>query len=167
MQSKKEIPQRKIDNYFNYYSEKAPTLTSRIMQEICAFGIFFCILGLSWSIPFPHFNFLGQYNSFFNWTSFVIAFSIFYYSKLSPVLSYMMLFLTLIFTYFISKIALHQTNYNAGQLYFLLLFAFGIVRYAILKVSGKNSTLKMELLFVLIGPIWAFHFLLKKLPVKY
>ncbi|MVN21038.1 DUF962 domain-containing protein [Mucilaginibacter arboris] len=166
---KKETSQRKIDSYFNYYSEKFPNLNSKIINGICAIGMYFGLLGLSWSIPFPHFNFLGQYNSYFNWASFVIAFSIYYYSKLSPLLSYLMLFLALVFTYVISLLASYQLKNGliAVQFYFLILFVCGLVHYLAYKTSGKSSTLKMELLFILIGPIWVFHFMLKKFNIRY
>lgn len=166
---KKEIQQRQIDKYFNYYSEKAPTSNSRIIQGACAFGIYFSLIGLSWSIPFPHLNFLGQYNSYFNWASFVIAFSIYYYSKLSPALSYLMLFLTLVFAYIISLLEAYFSNNNIllGQVCFFILFVCGIISYLTYKKAGKSSTLKMEFLFILIGPVWFFHFLLKKWKIKY
>lgn len=166
---KKEVPQRKLDNYFNYYSETSATWIRRIINGISAFAMFFGLLGLAWSIPFPHLNFLGQYNNYFNWASFVIAFSIYYYSKLSPLLSYLMLFLTLIFTYVISKLQFYYPGNNLIliQSYLLILTIGAIVRYATCIVTSKNSILKLELLFVLIGPIWVWHFLLKKWNVKY
>lgn len=168
-QMKKEVPQQTLQHYFNYFSEKAPTLVSKMIQGISAAGLFFGLLGLLWSIPFPHLNFLGQYNSYFNWASFGIAFTVYYYSKLSPLLSYLMLFLTLVFAYVISLVEIHFTKGNLilTQLYLLIFIAFAVIRYLTLKMSGKNSTLKMELLFILIGPIWFLHFILKKLSIKY
>ena len=165
---KKELPQRILDSYFNYYSESAPALTDKIVHGICALSLYFSLLGLNWSIPFPHLNFLGQYNSYLNWASFVIAFSIYYYSKLSPLFSYLMLFLALIFTYIITILERQLNNkLLMGELFFLILFVCLLVRYVTYKRAGKNSTLKMDLLFILIGPIWLLHFLLKKWLVKY
>ncbi len=166
---KKEIPQRKLDSYFNYYSENPSTQTGTIINGSLAFAMYFGLLGLAWSIPFPHINFLGRYNNYFNWASFVIAFSIYYYSRLSPIMSYLMLFLTLIFTYLIAELQLHYAGNNPIliQLYLLILIICAIARYVTYKIAGKNSILKMELLFVLIGPVWVLHFLLKKWKVKY
>lgn len=166
---KKEISQREIDNYFSYYNNNAPTLTSKIIQGFCSVCIYFGLIGFCWSIPFPHFSFLGQYNSYFNWASFIIAFTIYYYTKLSPFLSYLILFLTLIFTYIISLLQTQHSGNNLflAQIYFLILFTCGIIRYITYKTNGKNSTLKMEFLFILIGPGWVFHFVLKQLLIKY
>lgn len=165
---KKEISQRKVDRYFNHYSDTAPTTNSKIIQGICAWVAFFSLLGSSWSVPFPQLHFLGQYNSYFNWASFVIAFSIYYYSKLSPLLSYIMLFLTLIFTYVITILE-KQLNNNLlmTNIFFLILTTCIFLQFVANKKAGKSSPLKMGFLFIWIGPIWLLHFLLKKWSVKY
>lgn len=165
---KKEIPKRKIDNYFDYYSDVAPSANSKITQGICAWIAFFSLLGLSWSVPFPQLHFLGRYNSYFNWASFVIAFSIYYYSKLSPILSYAMLFLTLVFSYVITILE-RQLNNNTliANIFFLILVLCVFLQFATNKKAGKSSPLKMGFLFIWIGPIWTLHFLLKKWSVKY
>jgi len=166
--SKKSTQERKIDTYFNYWSDKYPKPIDRIIGGICAIVMFFSLLGLSWSVPFPYLHFLGQYNSYFNWASFVIAFSIYYYSGLSPVLSYLMLFLALLFTYFITILEKQLNNrLLMFEMFFLILIVCFLVRYLMDKIAGKSSTLKMELLFILIGPVWSFHFLLKKLNISY
>jgi small basic protein len=165
---KKEITQRPIDHYFTQYSEKYSTDKNRITQGICAWLAYFGLLGLSWSVPFPQLSFLGQYNSYFNWASFVIAFSIYYYSKLSPLLSYVMLFLTLVFTYIITVLERQFSNpLFMSAVFFLILLIAYLVHYLSEKKTGKNSMLKTELFFVLIGPVWTVHFVLKKWSVKY
>ncbi len=165
---KKEIPKRKVDTYFDYYSDATPTVSSKIIQGICAWVAFFSLLGLSWSVSFPQLHFLGKYSSYFNWASFVIAFSIYYYSKLSPILSYAMLFLTLVFSYIITVLE-RQLNNNSlmANIFFLILAVCVFLQFAANKKAGKNSQLKMGFLFVWIGPIWVLHFLLKKWLVKY
>lgn len=165
---KKEIPQRKIDIYFAYYSDAAPSTNSKIIQGTCAWVAFFSLLSLSWSVPFPQLHFLGKYSSYFNWASFVIAFSIYYYSKLSPILSYAMLFLTLVFSYIITVLE-RQLNNNSlmANILFLILAVCIFLQFATNKKAGKKSPLKMGFLFIWIGPIWTLHFLLKKYSVKY
>lgn len=169
MSLKNKIPERQIDQYFNYYSDESLTTAHRIVQGFCAFGIYFCLLGFSWSIPFPHLQFLGQYNSYFNWASFVIAFSIYYYSRLSPLLSYAMLFLALVFSYVLTLIAAKPFvgGLDKAQFYFLGFVLFQIIRQIALILAGKRSTFKTEFLFIWIGPIWIIHFLLKKFSINY
>lgn len=159
---------RKLDIDFDYYSKKYPSLNSRIIQGTCAFVIYFSILGLCWALPFPYLHFLGQYNSYFNWASFVIAFSIYYYSNLSPLLSYLMLFLALLFTYLISIIEKKiNNNLQMGELFSVILLLALIVHHFSYKTIAENNLPKTLLNFVLIGPIWTLSFLLKKFKVKY
>ena len=78
---------RQVDVYFAQYSENHQNPTNKLIHWICVPLIVFSLFGLIWAIPFPHLNFLGSYNGFFNWDSFLIAFAIYYYYKLSPMLS--------------------------------------------------------------------------------
>ncbi len=160
--------QRKLDIDFDYYSNIYPSPNSRIFQAVCAFVIYFSILGLCWALPFPYLHFLGQYNSYFNWASFVIAFSIYYYSNLSPLLSYLMLFLALVFTYLISIIEKQiNNNVQMGVVFGVILLSALIVHHFSYKTITQNNLQKTVLNFMLIGPIWALSFLLKKIKVKY
>src|SRR5580700_10645698 len=92
-------PKRPVDIYFDKYAESHQTSTNKLIHWICVPLIVFSLLGLVWAIPFPHINFLGRFNGFFNWASFLIAFSVYYYYKLSPVLSYLMLLIVFSFSY--------------------------------------------------------------------
>lgn len=159
---------RQLDTYLDYYNQKYPTQNNRIVQGICAFGISLAILGLSWALPFPHLVFLGQYNSYFNWASFVIAIVIYYYSNLSPLLSYMMLFLALIFTYLISIIEKQFPNHlQMGELFGLILLLSLLLHYQHNKRISTNNSMQIELGFVWIGPIWALSLLLKRFRIKF
>ena len=82
---------RPVDIYFNEYADNLKTTTQKFINGIGFSLMVFSALGMAWAIPFPYLKFLGQYNGFFNWASFLIAISIYYYYKLSPVLSYLIL----------------------------------------------------------------------------
>jgi len=131
--------------------------------------IVFSLLGLSWAIPFPYIKFLGQYNSFFNWSSFLIAFAIYYYYRLSPVLSYMMLLILFAFTYVISLLAgWHTSGGPALWLLSLVIFVLAwIGQFVGHKIEGKKPSFLDDLKFLLIGPIWLLHFVYKRLNIKY
>src|SRR5271170_4764375 len=90
---------RTVDIYFDKYAESHQNHTNKTIHWICVPLIVFSILGLVWAIPFPYIKFLGEYNGFFNWASFLIAFSIYYYYKLSPTLSYVMFLVLFAFCY--------------------------------------------------------------------
>ena len=94
----KQAQSRPVDVYFDKYSESHQNHTNEIIHWICVPAIVFSLFGLIWAIPFPYLEFMGKYNGYVNWASFLIAFAIYYYYKLSPVLSYFMLLLIMLFS---------------------------------------------------------------------
>jgi len=163
-------PQRPVDKYFAQYAEHHQNLTNKLIHWICVPLIVFSIFGLLWAIPFPHLKFLGQYNGFFNWASFLIAFSIYYYYKLSPMLSYAMLMVLLIFSYGVSELALWQTAGGGPALWLSCLVIFvlsWIGQFIGHKIEGKKPSFLDDLKFLLIGPIWLLHFIFKKYSIRY
>jgi hypothetical protein len=82
---------RPVEVYFNRLNASHQNPTNRLLHFICIPLMLFGILGIAWAIPFPYIKFIGSYNGFFNWASFLIAFSVYYTLKLSPNLSYTML----------------------------------------------------------------------------
>ncbi|HEY4194388.1 MAG TPA: Mpo1-like protein [Mucilaginibacter sp.] len=160
---------RPIDVYFAKYNESHQNPTNKLIHWICVPLIVFSIMGLLWAIPFPHLKFLGSYNGFVNWASFLIAFSIYYYYKLSPVLSYFMLLVLMIFSYGVIQLAeLEKAGGPALWLVCSILFVLSWVGQFIgHNIEGKKPSFLDDLKFLLIGPIWLMHFILKKLSIKY
>jgi uncharacterized membrane protein YGL010W len=160
---------RPIDIYFDQYSEHHQNPTNKLIHWICVPLIVFSIFGLVWAIPFPNLKFLGSYNGYFNWASFLIAFAIYYYYKLSPVLSYFMLFVLMGFSYGIIELAEWQkAGGPALWLACLVIFVLAwIGQFIGHKIEGKKPSFLDDLKFLLIGPIWLLYFILKKLSVKY
>ena len=70
----KQIQPRKVDVYFDKYSESHQNHTNEVIHWICVPLIVFSLFGLVWEIPFPHLEFLGRYNAYLNFASFLIAF---------------------------------------------------------------------------------------------
>ena len=162
-------PKQLVDVYFDKYAESHQNPTNKLIHWICVPLIVFSLLGLVWAIPFPHLNFLGQYNGYFNWASFLIAFAIYYYYKLSPILSYFMLLLIFAFTYGIIQL---ETWGNASGpalwLSCLIVFVLAWVgQFVGHKIEGKKPSFLDDIKFLLIGPIWLLHFILVKIKMKY
>jgi uncharacterized membrane protein YGL010W len=160
---------RTVDVYFAKYAECHQNKTNVAIHFICVPLIVFSILGLVWSIPFPYFKFLGSYNGVFNWASFLIAFSIYYYLKLSPVLSYLMLFILFGFSYGIIQLEQwYKTGGPALWLVCLIIFLISWVGQLIgHKIEGKKPSFLDDIKFLLISPIYLIHLILKRLAVKY
>jgi len=163
------IEKRPVNIYFDKYAESHQNPTNKLIHWICVPLIVFSLLGLIWAIPFPHLGFLGQYNSFINWASLLIAFSIYYYYRLSPMLSYLMLLIVFAFSYGIIDLVNWQKAggpplWETSLIIFVMAWAGQFIGH---KIEGKKPSFLDDLKFLLIGPIWLLHFVLKKLSIRY
>lgn len=167
--TQKKIEKKQVDIYFDKYAESHQNTTNELIHWICVPLIVFSLLGLVWAIPFPYLKFLGRYNGFVNWASFLIAFAIYYYYKLSPVLSYFMLLIIFAFSYAI--IGLEYWSKTGGPQIWqscLVIFVLSwIGQFVGHKIEGKKPSFLDDVKFLLIGPIWLLHFILLRLKVKY
>jgi uncharacterized membrane protein YGL010W len=160
---------RPVDIYFDKYAESHQNKTNKTIHWICVPLIVFSLFGLVWAIPFPQLNFLGQYKDLFNWASFLMAFSIYYYYKLSPILSYLMLLI--VFAFGFGIIELNQWQASGGpalwQVCLTIFVVSWIGQFIGHKIEGKKPSFLDDLKFLLIGPIWLLHFVLRKVSIRY
>jgi len=160
---------RAVDIYFAQYAQSHHKPANKIIHWICVPLIVFSIMGLIWAIPFPYIKFLGRYNGYFNWASFLVAFSIYYYYKLSPVLSYLMLLVLFGFSYGIIDLADWQKAggpalWQVCLAIFVLSWAGQFIGHLI---EGKKPSFLDDIKFLFIGPIWLLHFILEKFSIRY
>lgn len=161
---------RQIDLYFNKYSESHQDPTNKLIHWICVPLIVFSLFGLIWAMPFPHLDFLGKYNGYINWASFLIGFSIYYYYRLSPVLSYAMLLIIFGFAAIIVTLEKmnQQNNWPAMWQVCLGIFILAwIGQFIGHKIEGKKPSFIDDIKFLLIGPLWLLHFIFKRLGLPY
>jgi hypothetical protein len=97
--------QRPIDIYFPLYNERYPSVGDKLILSIVLMFFYFAVMGLVWIIPFPHLKWLGSYNGYFSWASFLIAALMYYWYKQSPMLSYFLLLILFAFSYGTSQLA--------------------------------------------------------------
>jgi uncharacterized membrane protein YGL010W len=164
-----KAPQRPIDALFEQYAENHRDDTNKFIHWICVPLIVFSLFGLLWAIPFPHLSFLGSYNGYFNWASFALAFCIYYYFRLSPILSYIMLLILLLFAWLITLLVGWQSA-DGPALWLVCIAVFVIAwigQFIGHKIEGKKPSFLTDLKFLLIGPIWLLHFVFKKFSLKY
>jgi uncharacterized membrane protein YGL010W len=158
-----------VDVLFDKYAESHQNPSNEIIHWICVPLIVFSLLGLVWAIPFPHIGFLGRYNGYLNWASFLIAFSVYYYLKLSPVLSYLMLLLIFGMSMIIVQLEKWETS-GGPALWLVCLVIFVIAwigQFLGHKIEGKKPSFLDDVKFLLIGPIWLLHFICKKVGLRY
>jgi len=165
----KAAPKREVDVLFDKYAESHQHPSNELIHWICVPLIVFSLLGLIWAIPFPYLGFLGKYNGFVNWASFVIAFSGYYYYRLSPVLSYMMILLVFVMALFI--VLLEKWAFAGGPAVWLVCAVIFVLawigQFIGHKIEGKKPSFLEDVKFLLIGPIWLLHFLCLKTGLKY
>ena len=165
----KATPKSEIDILFDKYAESHQDPTNKLIHWICVPLIVFSILGLVWTIPFPHLEFLGKYNGFVNWASFLIAFSIYYYYRLSPVMSYFMLLSVFVMSFLI--VQLEKVEASGGPAVWLVCAVIFVLawigQFIGHKIEGKKPSFLDDVKFLLIGPIWLIHFICKKIGVRY
>nr|WP_294876660.1 Mpo1-like protein [uncultured Pedobacter sp.] len=158
-----------VDVLFDKYAESHQNPSNEIIHWICVPLIVFSLLGLVWAIPFPHIGFLGRYNGYLNWASFLIAFSVYYYLKLSPVLSYLMLLL--IFGMSMVIVQLEKWEVSGGPALWLVCLVIFVIawigQFIGHKIEGKKPSFLDDVKFLLIGPIWLLHFICKKVGLRY
>ena len=163
-----KVPQREIDILFAEYAATKQHPSNRLIHWVCIPLMIFSILGLAWSIPFPHLGFLGRYNGFLNWASFLIAFAGYYYYRLSPVLSYMMLLL--VFALSLVVVQFEKWALAGGPALWLVCVVVLLIAVAGLfigqKIEGKRTAFLNSVKFVLIGPIWLLEIFSIKIGLK-
>jgi uncharacterized membrane protein YGL010W len=158
-----------VDMLFDKYAESHQNHTNETIHWVCVPLIVFSLLGLVWAIPFPHLEFLGRYNGYVNWASFLIAFSVYYYYRLSPVMSYLMLLL--IFGMSILIVQLEKVEAAGGPALWLVCLVIFVLawigQFIGHKIEGKKPSFLEDVKFLLIGPIWLLHFICKKVGLRY
>ena len=126
--------------------------------------VVFSLLGITWGIPFPYLKFLGNYNGFFNWASFLIAAAVYYYYQKFPSLSFAVFFLLFVFAYGIMQLADWQKKGGPSLLLIsaIVFVIAAVLQFTNLKLKNGKPSITDWLKFMIISPIWLVHFLFKK-----
>lgn len=156
---------RKIDQLFAEYAESHQNQTNKLIHWIYVPLIFWSILGFISLIPAPHFCFL--YFCCINIASIIALLIVtLFYFRLSWRIGFIMIFIMLVMEhpiYLINVESIHQS-----WIYFLGVFILSwIGQFYGHKIEGNKPSFLKDLQFLLIGPIWLLHFILKKLNFKY
>ena len=164
----KAIDEKEVDSLIREYAATRQHPSNVLIHFVCIPLGMFSILGLIWSFPFPYLEFLGKYNGYVNWASFLIAFAIYYYYRLSAVFSYMMLLL--VFAMSLIVVQFEKWELLGGPALWLLSAVLLLMASAGLligrKIEGKQSSFLTHVKFMLIGPIWILKLLSDKIGFK-
>lgn len=156
---------RKIDLLFAEYAESHRNATNKLIHWICVPLIFFSILGFISLIPAPHFCF-----RFFGCISVVsiaavILVTVFYF-RLSWRIGALMILAMLFLEYLVYRINIQLLR--DSWIVFASIFVISWVgQFYGHKIEGKKPSFLKDLQFLLVGPIWLLHFILKKSRIRY
>jgi hypothetical protein len=159
------VEQRPVDRDFEEYESVYRGAKNSYILLIAVPLMMFGLMALIWAIPFPHIAFLGKYNGYLNWASFLIAGLIYYHLRLSPMVSYLLLFMLFGFSYGI--IQLEQVE-KAGDMQLwlagLILSTFGTG----LQIWIFNNTKAVHAINLLkVSSTWFIVTILKAIKLKY
>ncbi len=156
---------RKIDLLFAEYSESHRNFTNKVIHWICVPLIFWTILGFISYIPTP--NIYLKYFGYLSIASAIalILVSIFYF-RLSWRIAFIMVFVMLLMEHFVSL-----ANVTLGRKSWILFLSVFVITWILQfvghKIEGKKPSFLKDIQFLLIGPIWLLHFIMKKLGIRY
>ncbi|MVN90096.1 hypothetical protein [Mucilaginibacter aquatilis] len=157
---------RPVDKHFDEYSLVQKQFMLPV--PVLCFAIVLTLFGLVtfiWALPFPYISFLGRYNGYINWASFLIAFSIYYLLRLSPLVSYVMLFMLFAFSYGIIQLEGWQKA-GGPELWLVGLVAL-IVGLALQLLTYRSFNFNRRLRLLMLAPLWLIVSIIKKLNFKH
>ncbi|MCJ8210305.1 hypothetical protein MUY27_11350 [Mucilaginibacter sp. RS28] len=166
---KKETPVPPAEKKYQLFEGFAVGSESRKLQLLLIPLGLFGLMGVLWAIPFPQLKFLGEYNAYFNWASFFIAVIIYVHLKMSPLVSYLLLFMLFAFSYGI--IQLEQWHEQGGLsvalvagIVLLIFLSAEWILYT--KVKEKYQAASF-ITTIVNSPTWLMVVLAKKLKMNY
>lgn len=156
---------RKIDLLFAEYAESHQNKTNKLIHWICVPLIFWTIIGFISIIPSP--QIFIQYFGMISVVSIIaiVLVSIFYF-RLSWRIALIMIFVMLLMEHFVYAINV-QFERKSWILFLSIFIITWIFQFIGHKIEGKKPSFLKDLQFLLIGPIWLLHFILKKLNIPY
>lgn len=153
---------KSINDWLNEYGESHQNPTNKLVHWICVPTIFFCVVGLLYSVK------LGLTippGLELNLAIVALALVVVYYIRLSPTLSVGMLLFSVVCLYLAN--AIEQSGLVLWQVCLGLFVAAWIGQFWGHSVEGKRPSFFKDLQFLLIGPAWLMSFVYSKLGVRY
>ena len=152
---------KKINYLLDQYGESHKNGTNKLIHWICVPAIFFSIVGLVSIIPFPwEINIYEGIN--LSWALFALILVLLYYVSLSVPLSLGMLLFSIGCLFLCSQINVSKYSLWIYIGIFAVSWVFQFIGH---NIEGKKPSFLQDIQFLLIGPAWLMHFILKKLNI--
>jgi len=156
-----------IGSIISRFSESHTTSVNKLIHYITIPLVSFSVLAIVWAIPFPHLDFLGKFNGFVNWASFLIAGTVYYYYRMSPFLTYGILLLVFAFSAII--VSLEKLHLQGGPELHIIPMAI-LLPALLAQVAGHRSERQTpdaasSFRSLLDGPLWLMNMLFSKVGI--
>lgn len=156
---------RKIETFFEEYAASHQNQTNKNIHWVCVPLIFWSILGFVSLIPSSGII-LASSGKVSYVTLLIVAMISLFYARLSLKIALYMLAVLVVFVVTNTVINTYFIDYNLYiySIVFILSWIFQFIGH---KIEGKKPSFLKDLQFLLIGPIWLLHFILKKYKINY
>lgn len=157
-------PRKSADQWFAEYGDSHQDDTNELIHWICVPVIFFCVMGLLWSIPVP--AAIAGPLPWFNWLQPLMVAALLFYFRLSVPLAFGLLGFIAGCYGLVEALRLFGGP-PVWQICLVLFVLAWIGQFIGHKIEGKKPSFFKDVVFLLIGPAWLMHFLYKKLGIAY
>lgn len=152
-----------IQSWLDEYGISHQNATNKLIHWICIPIIVFSLLGLLWSIPLP-FSVPSVWINFA--TIFAVAALLFYLRLSLPIaLGFVVIGGLCLYGNYVL-----DSSLPSGMLWKVSIALFVIAwvgQFIGHKIEGKKPSFFKDLQFLLIGPAWLLHFVMKKVGIPY
>ena len=156
---------RDINQWITAYGESHQNSTNKKIHWICVPIIMFSLLGL---LSLVNFNIsLNEYIYDINISYLLIVFALFFYLRLSIIISIGMFLISGIQLLIIFYLEGIFSGWNLFLIYTNIFIVAWIGQFVGHKIEGKKPSFFEDLQFLLIGPAWLLSFIYQKIGIKY
>lgn len=154
---------RSIHQWFAEYGESHQNATNKLIHWICVPTIYFCVVGLLYSIPTPAFL---PWPLTHVWAKLaLILVGLFYMRTSLPIMLGMVLW-SLLCLFLCRWIELHAP-WPLWAVCVVLFAAAWIGQFYGHHIEGKKPSFLKDLQFLMIGPAWLMGFIYRRLGINY
>jgi len=157
------MSRRSIQQWFDAYGESHQHPTNKLIHWICVPTIFFCVLGLLWSIPSP---FTSSFLSTGWVAKCVVGLVGLFYLRLSLPIMVGMLAFSIACLALAAWLDVHAP-WPLWAISLALFVLAWIGQFYGHKVEGKKPSFLDDLQFLMIGPAWLMGFVYRRLGINY
>lgn len=155
---------RSIHDWLNEYGESHQNATNELIHWVCVPVIYFCVIGLLWSMPVPEIQYVSGPGLI---AKVVIALVLLgFYLPRSLTLMLGMAAWSFFCLWFARYLDIHAP-WPLWAICVVLFVLAWIGQFYGHKIEGKKPSFLKDLQFLLIGPAWLMSFIYRRLGIPY